>query len=82
MQEQAAEQAAVVQKAAEAEQLRLRAASGTYGGGSGPLRDTAGRPITDFNQVSLDHSAHQGLYHLKHCSLQRLAWPVLHNGQY
>ncbi|KAL4433220.1 hypothetical protein ABPG77_003268 [Micractinium sp. CCAP 211/92] len=50
-QEQAAEQAAVVRKAAEAEQLRLRAASGTYGGGSGPLRDTAGRPITDLNQV-------------------------------
>ncbi|KAL4448395.1 hypothetical protein ABPG75_005614 [Micractinium tetrahymenae] len=50
-QEQAAEQAAEVRKAAEAEQLRRRAASGVYGGGSGPLRGADGRPITDLNQV-------------------------------
>lgn len=56
VQEQAAEQAAVARKAAEAEQLRRRAASGAYGGGSGPLRDSQGRPITDLNQAC-DHWA-------------------------
>lgn len=51
MQEQAAEQAAEARKAAEAEQMRRRAAVGAYGGGSGPLRDGQGRPITDLNQA-------------------------------
>lgn len=51
LQEQAAEHA---NEASRAAQLLLRkAAAGGYGGGSGPLRDAAGRPITDLNQARL-----------------------------
>ena len=53
LQEKEADQASAVRQAAQAEQLLRRAAAGSYGGGSGPLRDSCGRPITDLNAVGM-----------------------------
>ena len=53
LQEQAAEHANEASRARDAQLLLRKAAAGGYGGGSGPLRDAAGRPITDLNQARL-----------------------------
>ncbi|KAL4857679.1 Glycosyltransferase family 92 protein [Chlorella vulgaris] len=50
-QEKAAEQAADARRGREAQAMQLRAAAGSYSGGSGPLRGVDGRVITDLNKV-------------------------------
>jgi hypothetical protein len=52
LQEKARERAEEQSKAQEAAAQWRRAASGGYGGGSGPLRGADGRPITDLNKAS------------------------------
>ena len=53
LQERAAEHANEASRARDGQLLLRKAAAGGYGGGSGPLRDAAGRAITVLNPARL-----------------------------